>query len=64
MSWVLAEPADGLRLLAEVSSVWLRSERADLSDSRSLRSHTPKTRLGRLLPTLIPQLVELGMAVF
>lgn len=63
-SWVLSEPADRLRLVAEANGVWLYSTGRDLSDLRSLRSHTPKTRLGRLLPTLVPQLIELGMAVF
>lgn len=63
-SWVLAEPADRLHLVAETDGVWLRSMGGDLSDPRSLRSHLPKTRLGRLLSTLIPQLIELGLAVF
>jgi hypothetical protein len=34
-----------------------------VSDPHHLRSLSPKTRLGRLLPTLIPQLLELGLAV-
>lgn len=63
-NWVLSEPADHLRLVAEVGGVWLYSTGRDLSDLPSLRSHTPKTRLGRLLPMLVPQLIELGMAVF
>jgi hypothetical protein len=29
---------------------------------RSVRFNAPKSRLGRLLPTLIPQLIELGLA--
>ena len=64
MTWLLAEPAKRLALWAETNGVWLRSEGADLSDPRYLRDRTPRTRLGRLLPTLIPQLIELGMAAF
>src|SRR6266571_8556746 len=64
MTWLLAEPAERLALWAETNGVWLRSEGADLSDPRYLRDRTPRTRLGRLLPTLIPQLIELGMAAF
>lgn len=61
--WLLSEPADGLPLLAEAEGVYLRGRGVDLSDPPNLRSHTPKTRLGRLLPTVIPQLIELGLAV-
>src|SRR3989442_6480959 len=64
MTWFLAEPADSLRLLAEADGVWLRGKSADLNDPRYLRDRTPRTRLGRLLPTLIPQLIELGIAAF
>lgn len=63
MAWLLSEPVDGLSLFAEVDGIWLRGKDADLSDPRCLRSRAPKTRLGRLLPTLIPQLLDLGMAV-
>lgn len=63
MAWRLAEPVDGLGLFAEADGVWLRDKDADLSDPRCLRSRASKTRLGRLLPTLIPQLLDLGLAV-
>lgn len=62
MNWQLAEPCSGLRLIAEPGGVWLRGEGLDLSNSRNLRSLTPRTRLGRLLPTLIPQMIELELA--
>ena len=62
MVWQLAEPAEGLFLSAENDGVWLKSLSFGLSDSER-RSHLKaKTRLGRLLPTLIPQLLELGLA--
>ena len=54
MSWQLAEPCQGIFVIAEPDGVWLRGED---------RFEKPKTRLGRLLPTLIPQLLELDIAV-
>ena len=64
MTWQLADFDGGLRLTAEANGVWLRGEGIDVSDPRSLQLRTAKTRLARLLPTLIPQLLELGLAAF
>src|SRR5215475_9486949 len=60
--WLLAEPATSVRLLAGSDGIWLRG--LDLAwDQPSYRlGWTPLTRLGRLLPTVIPQLCELGLA--
>src|SRR5437870_4545230 len=58
--WILTEPSDGLRLLAETDGVWLRADSA--VDPSDLRQFQPRGRLGRLLPTLIPQLLEMGLA--
>ncbi len=61
MSWLIAKFSDHLAFYAESDGVWLRSQ-TGMFDLRQLRSHTLKTRLGRLLPALMPQLVELGLA--
>ncbi|MBI4457332.1 MAG: restriction endonuclease [Acidobacteria bacterium] len=61
MSWLIAEVSDDLGLFVESDGVWLRSK-TGVFDIRQLRSSTSKNRLGRLLPTLIPQLLELGLA--
>jgi hypothetical protein len=63
MNWLLVEPSEGLLLSAETDGVRLRGEGIDTSEPLELRSHIPKTRLGRLLPTLVPQLLELELAV-
>ena len=61
MSWLIASISDDLRLCVESNGVWLKS-RTGILDIHQLRSDTSKSRLGRLLPTLIPQLAELGLA--
>jgi len=61
MSWLIAKISDDLAFYVESDGVWLRSQTGML-DVRQLRSHTLKTRLGRLLPALMPQLVELALA--
>src|SRR5579863_8696564 len=58
--WILNEPSEGLKLLAEKDGVWLRSLNGTSIDD--LRQFRPRGRLGRLLPTLVPQLVEMGLA--
>lgn len=62
-TWIIAEPSDGLKLLAKDDGVWLCADSpitpAGLLD---LRQFHPRDRLGRLLPTLIPQLREMGIA--
>lgn len=62
--WRIAEPADGVGVFVEADGVWLRSDGPDLTDTQSLRSVEAPTRLGRLLPVLIPQLIDLGLATF
>src|SRR5208283_1351871 len=56
MMWHLAEPCEGVVLSAEEDGVWIRGYNSEESCSH------PKTRLGRLLPALIPQLLELDIA--
>ncbi|MBI2571456.1 MAG: DEAD/DEAH box helicase [Candidatus Schekmanbacteria bacterium] len=60
--WLLQEPAQGLRLLGEADSVRLRGAELDSGELRELRAAEPRTRLGRLLPILVPQLLELAAA--
>lgn len=63
MTWFLAEPAEGILLQAEEDGLWLRSETIDFGNSANFAtSIAPKTRLGRFLPTLVPQLLEMGLA--
>lgn len=64
MVWQLAEPAEGLKLLADTEGVWFRSEDKAIHGPGDLNLFVSKTRLGRLLPTAIPQLLELGLAIF
>lgn len=58
MRWPIVKITDQLIFSADSDGIWLRSETDDL-DVRQLRPHTLKTRLSRLLPTLVPQLLEL-----
>lgn len=62
MSWKLFEPAEGVSLVAEVDGVWLHPDKASLNDPQILAGLKPTSRLGQLLPTLVPQLMELGLA--
>ena len=60
--WLLAEPVAGVQLLAESEGIWLRGPDLVWDHPPSRARLTPLTRLGRLLPTVIPQLCELGLA--
>src|SRR5713226_2808659 len=60
--WLLAEPAASVQLLAESDSIWLRGLDFAWDQPPRWAGRTPRTRLGRLLPTVIPQLCELGLA--
>lgn len=60
--WHLGEPSRGLNLWAAEGDVVLRGTERKLGSADDLRSYAPLTRLGRLLPTLVPQLCELGIA--
>jgi len=62
VKWKLAEPNDGLILEAEDSGVWIRRVSGPITDPHVLRSHPAKTRLGRLLPTVVLQMLDLGIA--
>lgn len=61
-SWTIAEPADSVSMAVEADGVWFRGKAFESGDPAKWRFDTPKTRIGRLLPTLIPQLIELGLA--
>ncbi len=61
-SWLLAEPLDGVRVMAEADGVWLRSDDLHAADSNRLRSRRAHSRLGRLIPALLPQLLGLELA--
>jgi len=61
MRWPIVSISDDLRLYAERDGVWVRSLTRVL-DIHQLPSDSSKSRLGRLIPTVIPQLVELGLA--
>lgn len=62
MGWKIAEPCDGLILQAEQTGIWVRSLSGSLTDPHQLRSYFAKSRLGRLLPTLTVQLIDMGLA--
>jgi len=61
-SWLLAEPAASVQLLAESDGIWLRGPNLAWDYPPGRSGWTPLTRLGRLPPTVIPQLCELGLA--
>src|SRR5262245_4591031 len=60
--WLIAEPSVGLQLLAGDDTVYLRSRAGALRGIKDLAALQPVSRLGRLVSTLIPQLLELGIA--
>lgn len=59
--WTICEPTEGIFLYAAETCLYLKS-----AQSGSIQAFTfnakPKTRLGRFLPTLMPQLLELALA--
>jgi len=59
MIWKLAEPRKKIHLSAEDNGVWLRSELSDVLTA--VQNTKPLTRLGRLMPVLISQLMEMGL---
>ena len=61
-AWLLAEPLEGVRLFAEADGVWLRSDDLNAANLENLRARGARSRLGRLLPSLLPQLFELELA--
>ena len=62
VKWRLSEPNQGLIVEVEDSGVWIRRLSGTISDPHQLRSHPAKTRLGRLLPTVVLQLLDMGLA--
>lgn len=60
--WSLVIPCSGVRLEAADDGLWLRGDTIDVTDPAQLRRAQPSTRLGQLLPTLVPQLMEMGIA--
>jgi len=60
--WKIADPNEGLIVEVEDSGVWIRRSSGEVSDPHELRLHPAKTRLGRLLPTVVLQLIEMGVA--
>lgn len=62
--WRIVEPSEGLTLWAEPTGIWIRGDSRALTSPHDLRSFTANSRLGRLLPTVISQLVEMGLATF
>src|SRR5262245_772102 len=63
MTWKLPDPINGVGLTIEPDGLWLRKASGGISDLKELRYGQANNRLGRLLPSLIPQLIELGFAV-
>jgi hypothetical protein len=62
MTWELSEPLEGVKVVVDEKGVWLTGHGLDLTGCTGLEALQPRTRLGRLLPALIPQLVQLGIA--
>lgn len=62
MTWELSEPREGTKVIVDEEGVWLKGRGLDLSDYGVLEGKQPFSRLGRLLPVLIPQLIQLGVA--
>ena len=62
VKWKLAEPNEGLIVEAEDSGVWIRRVLGAISNPHELRSHPAKTRLGRILPTVVLQMLDVGIA--
>jgi superfamily II DNA or RNA helicase len=62
-NWKLPDPIKGISLTIAHDGIWLRSN-IDLVQLGKQRGLKANNRLGRLLPTLISQLVELDLASF
>ncbi len=60
MTWILSEPLKGVFISAESDGLHIRSEVLDLT-SPDVDFPTPLTSLGKRLPLLIPQLLDLGL---
>ena len=62
LKWLLSKPSEGVGIYAEPEGVWLRGPHGEVVFDASPKSK-PQTRIGRLLPTLLPQLLEMGLAM-
>jgi SNF2 family DNA or RNA helicase len=63
IKWKLAEPNDGVIVEVETSGVWIRRLSGPIENPHELRLYSARTRLGRLLPTVVLQLLDIGVAV-
>src|SRR5205085_5012884 len=61
-TWQIGEPAFDVALDVSPDALYLRSKSLDLSTTKNLQRLQPKSRLGSLLPALIPQLLEMQLA--
>jgi len=59
--WILSEPLKGVLISAEKDGLHIFSEVVDIT-SPDVESPSPLTELGKRLPALIPQLLEIGLA--
>ncbi len=62
MNWKLSEPIKGVSLTVEPDGVWVRAEWGGLADWQKLYRQPAQSSLGQVLPALIHQLLELGLA--
>ena len=63
MEWTITEPSEGVVVQADATGVWIRQPSKVITDVHQLTSNSPKSRLGRLLPTVMLQLIDMGIAV-
>jgi hypothetical protein len=62
MVWELSEPITGLKVEIDEKGLWVRGPGNDVIDYARQKQTEANGRLGRLLPFLLPQLVELQVA--
>ncbi len=60
--WKLSEISEGISVSVDYVGLWIKSDDIYLGHVDQPKPTKPKSRLGRLLPTLIPQLLDLGLA--
>lgn len=61
MVFILAEPIEDVFVYAENKGIVIKSNSLDITDPNKLRLKVAKSRLGRLLPGLLCQLLEMGI---
>ena len=62
MIWKLSEALEGVWVEVDESGIWIKGNEIDLNDPNEIIRAKPKNRLGRIIPALIPQIVQLGIA--